>query len=112
MPGGDRTGPGGMGPMTGRAAGYCAGYQVPGFMNPVLGRGFGGGGPGGRPGLAQLVLCHRPDRLAARKLWNACSREPSGVSLALHHPDVCPGHDKRAGIGHAQGPSRVFRGQP
>jgi len=46
MPGGDRTGPMGMGPMTGRAAGYCAGYPVPGFMNPYGGRGFGGGGWG------------------------------------------------------------------
>jgi len=41
MPRGDRTGPAGMGPMTGRAAGYCAGYDVPGYMNPVPGRGFG-----------------------------------------------------------------------
>ena len=47
MPGGDGTGPGGMGPMTGRAAGYCAGYPVPGFMNPIAGRGFGGWGRGG-----------------------------------------------------------------
>ena len=47
MPGGDGTGPGGMGPMTGRAAGYCAGYAVPGFMNPIAGRGFWGGGRGG-----------------------------------------------------------------
>jgi len=46
MPGGDGTGPGGMGPMTGRAAGYCAGYPAPGFMNPIPGRGFGGGGRG------------------------------------------------------------------
>jgi hypothetical protein len=46
MPGGDRTGPMGMGPMTGRAAGYCAGYPVPGYMNPAGGRGFGGGGWG------------------------------------------------------------------
>ena len=45
MPGGDGTGPAGMGPMTGRAAGYCAGYPVPGFMNPVAGR-FGGRGLG------------------------------------------------------------------
>jgi len=47
MPGGDRTGPMGMGPMTGRAAGYCAGYPLPGFMNypagPVLGAGVGYG---------------------------------------------------------------------
>jgi hypothetical protein len=31
-----------MGPMTGRAAGYCAGYPVPGFTNPVGGRGLRG----------------------------------------------------------------------
>ena len=48
MPGGDRTGPGGMGPMTGRRAGYCADYDVPGFANPVPGRGYGQGwGRGG-----------------------------------------------------------------
>jgi len=47
MPGGDGTGPGGMGPMTGRAAGYCAGYPVPGFMNAIPGRGFAGWGRGG-----------------------------------------------------------------
>ncbi|MEW5867539.1 MAG: DUF5320 domain-containing protein [Bacillota bacterium] len=35
MPRGDGTGPAGFGPMTGRAAGYCAGYPVPGYMNPV-----------------------------------------------------------------------------
>ncbi|MBC7234537.1 MAG: DUF5320 domain-containing protein [Chloroflexi bacterium] len=48
MPFGDRTGPWGLGPMTGRAAGYCAGYPVPGYMNPVPGRGwwFGRGGWG------------------------------------------------------------------
>ena len=38
MPLGDGTGPAGMGPMTGRAAGFCAGYPVPGYMNPVGGR--------------------------------------------------------------------------
>jgi hypothetical protein len=43
MPFGDGTGPMGMGPMTGRAAGYCAGYGVPGYMNPGFGRGYGRG---------------------------------------------------------------------
>ncbi len=38
MPGGDGTGPMGLGPMTGRAAGYCAGYGMPGYMNPYGGR--------------------------------------------------------------------------
>ncbi|NLT41727.1 MAG: DUF5320 domain-containing protein [Anaerolineae bacterium] len=49
MPRGDRTGPAGMGPMTGRGAGYCAGYSTPGYANPVGGRGFGMGF-GGRGG--------------------------------------------------------------
>ena len=43
-----------MGPMTGRGAGFCAGYGVPGYMNQMpgsgfLGYGFGrGGGRGHR----------------------------------------------------------------
>lgn len=44
MPRGDRTGPAGAGPMTGRGAGYCAGYGMPGFAN--YGAGWGGGGGG------------------------------------------------------------------
>ncbi|NLS44988.1 MAG: DUF5320 domain-containing protein [Firmicutes bacterium] len=46
MPRGDRTGPAGYGPMTGRAAGYCAGFPMPGYMNPqpgFRGAGFGRG---------------------------------------------------------------------
>ena len=48
MPRGNGTGPAGMGPMTGRGAGFCAGYGVPGYMNRMpggggLGRGFGRG---------------------------------------------------------------------
>jgi len=48
MPRGDGTGPAGMGPMTGRAAGFCAGYSAPGYMNPGGGRGYYGGGGWGR----------------------------------------------------------------
>jgi len=43
MPGGDRTGPMGRGPMTGRAAGLCAGYPNPRYTTPGYGRGFGRG---------------------------------------------------------------------
>ena len=43
MPYGDRSGPAGAGPMTGRAAGLCAGYDVPGYRNPAYGGGFGRG---------------------------------------------------------------------
>ncbi len=56
MPRGDRTGPSGLGPMTGRRAGYCAGYDVPGYVSGGgagfrVGMGFGrGGGFGGRGG--------------------------------------------------------------
>jgi len=41
MPRGDRTGPAGAGPMTGRGAGFCAGYQTAGFQ--TAGGGFGRG---------------------------------------------------------------------
>jgi hypothetical protein len=41
----------GLGPMTGRAAGFCAGYDVPGYMNPVGGRGYFGRGFGRGLGL-------------------------------------------------------------
>ena len=57
MPGGDRTGPLGAGPMSGRGAGFCRGYGRAGWANPApwqrQGRGFGRGrgrargGPGG-----------------------------------------------------------------
>ena len=61
MPAGDRTGPVGQGPRTGRALGYCSGYDVPGYTKAGgagmgwgmrrgggrgLGRGFRGGGFG------------------------------------------------------------------
>jgi Family of unknown function (DUF5320) len=53
MPRGDGTGPMGMGARTGRAAGYFVVSEMPGYANPVPGRGFGTGfgrgrGAGGR----------------------------------------------------------------
>jgi len=42
MPRGDGTGPAGMGPRTGRGAGYCAGNRAPGFASA------------GRPGQGSL----------------------------------------------------------
>ena len=57
MPGGNRMGPMSAGSMTGRAAGFCAGYATPGFANHAGGRklglgmgrgcGFVAGGRGG-----------------------------------------------------------------
>ena len=46
MPGGDRTGPMGEGPRTGRAAGFCARFGVPGYMNPNYNAGRSGFGMG------------------------------------------------------------------
>jgi Family of unknown function (DUF5320) len=54
MPSGDRMGPKGAGPRTGRGAGWCAGFAVPGFANATPGRmmgmglGYRGGGRGWR----------------------------------------------------------------
>lgn len=55
MPGGDRTGPMGEGPRTGRGLGYCSGYDTPGWPRGFgqgfgfgRGWGFGGGGRGRR----------------------------------------------------------------
>jgi hypothetical protein len=48
MPGGNRTGPMGMGPKTGRGAGYCSGYDAPGYVNAGPGRGAGFGYGRGR----------------------------------------------------------------
>lgn len=45
MPFGDRTGPEGRGPLTGRGMGLCAGYDAPGYANTGFGfrRGMGRG---------------------------------------------------------------------
>ena len=44
MPRGDQTGPMGMGPKTGRGAGYCNGFDAPGYVTqPGFGSRSGGG---------------------------------------------------------------------
>jgi len=48
MPRGDRTGPMGSGPMTGRGMGYCGGSTGPDLMSPGPGYGFGRGRGFGR----------------------------------------------------------------
>ncbi len=48
MPAGDRTGPFGAGPRTGRGLGFCSGAAAPGYTAPGFGRGgrFGAWGFG------------------------------------------------------------------
>ncbi len=41
MPRGNRTGPEGYGPATGRGLGFCAGHNSPGYTYPAPGRGMG-----------------------------------------------------------------------
>ncbi len=43
MPCGDRTGPVGAGPRTGKGLGCCSAFGVPGYMNPAPEMGFGRG---------------------------------------------------------------------
>lgn len=45
MPKGDKTGPEGLGPRSGRGLGYCTGYESPGYTQgvPRGGRGYGRG---------------------------------------------------------------------
>ena len=43
MPRGNRTGPMGMGPQTGRGMGFCSGNANPGYAWPGPGLGFGRG---------------------------------------------------------------------
>lgn len=80
MPGGDRTGPMGAGPMTGRGAGYCAGANVPGGVNNIAGRGPGAGMGRGR-GLGRGVCrglgwmgAIAAGGLLANSLWNKPSK--------------------------------------
>ena len=55
MPRGDRTGPMGAGPMTGRRAGWCANPNRPGYINRPVGFGLGFGNRGGGRGWRNMV---------------------------------------------------------
>ena len=79
MPGGDRTGPRGAGPRTGRGMGYCSGYNQPGYANPVPGfrSAYGYEGRGWRhrfyatgvPGWVMPTTEQEVDNLKAQADW-------------------------------------------
>jgi hypothetical protein len=72
MPRGDRTGPNFEGPMTGRRAGYCAGYDAPGYMTPGFGRGAGRGfRRGAGRGYGRPLGMGRGMRWAGPPVWDA-----------------------------------------
>ena len=80
MPRGDRTGPQGMGPRTGRAAGYCAGFDVPGYDNPVPDRGYGRGMAWGRGGRGRG--------------WGYARQAQPAPAFAPTAPPPAPGEEK------------------
>ena len=59
MPTGDKTGPAGNGARTGRGAGYCAGYEIPGYMHRGPRMGFARG-MGRRRGFRRRASFYRP----------------------------------------------------
>ena len=69
MPYSDGTGPLGMGAMSGRGAGLCAGYAAPGYMNSFGNRGC-------------LGMSGRRNRFFAKRNFSAAARycEPVGNS--------------------------------
>jgi len=86
MPGGNGTGPQGMGPMTGRGAGFCAGNSITGYINPTAGRrlGMGAGrglGMGAGRGVARGGRCFGGIR-------------PRGNSLAYQDSDSLKNYAK------------------
>ena len=90
MPRGDRTGPQGMGPMTGRAMGQCAGNNASGNVNgPAtggfgrgrgLGRGFGRGfGRGAAYGYPQQSMTAGQELEMLRNQANILQQEMNAV---------------------------------
>ena len=100
MPFGDRTGPQGLGPMTGRGAGYCAGYPAPGHMNPVPGRGFGRGrGFGGGGGFGRGRGFGR-----GPASWGA----PYGSYAAAYGPAYAPSYSPEDEVTALKNQARYF----
>lgn len=95
MPLGDRTGPGGLGSMTGRGMGYCAGFPNPGFMNPGygfgrggwFGRGFGRGRGWGRGGFLPFLGYPYPWMMPYGYPFPYSPSYPYGVGYPPQYPE-------------------------
>ena len=92
MPAGDKSGPLGRGPKTGRSMGYCGGNPGPGFVYPGpdfgFGRGFGRGrgwgrGRGSGRGRFGGFLGY-PQELP---FWNHYGQAPSGSDFPQMSPE-------------------------
>jgi hypothetical protein len=76
MPRGDRRGPNGMGPITGRAAGFCCGSNTPGFTNTGAVGGYGQGRSTGRGAGRQQVGCSHMQPGAGRQQVGCSHMQP------------------------------------
>jgi len=93
MPQGDRTGPNGQGPMTGRGMGFCSGSNTPGYMNSGSGRGMGRGfgrgrGFGFRQGFVQpqvqpQVITEAQEKEMLKQELEAIKAEQSEIEAQL-----------------------------
>jgi len=74
MPLGDKKGPRGQGPKTGRGAGYCAGYDHPGYLNPNINndrrRGLGAGPLRGGLGRGRNLGRRSSDIYSSQTMWS------------------------------------------
>ncbi len=113
MPRGDGTGPAGFGQMTGRAAGYCAGFPVSGYMNPQsgfrgaeFGRGRGWGRGLGR-GQGKARMYGAPGGLGWVQSWHPrWAATPCYPGVGYPHPafqGVPPYGSSYAGYGPKYG---------
>lgn len=94
MPGGDRTGPVGQGPMTGSGMGVCGGAPAAGFMTPgfgAAGRGVAGRGRGGSRGQGGGRGWRRRNMFYATGLtgWQRAATGPAPAPAA-HGDSVVP----------------------
>jgi hypothetical protein len=114
MPKGDRTGPMGFGPRTGRGMGYCSGYSYPGFMQPGPGFGFGRGlGSGRGPGFGRGFGRGRGGRWAGLGFYGnpyppmMPHGQPYGMPYGYYPPFTYPyGVNPTAGYPPRKNPSR------
>ena len=85
MPGGDRTGPEGRGPRTGRAMGYCSGNDRPGYMEPGFrGRGFGRGFGAGRGFGRRVYIEEQPIEMAKEQKKKVLEAEAAEIEAELN----------------------------
>lgn len=99
MPRGNGTGPMGIGPMTGRGAGFCAGFEAPGYVDRGGNGGLGGGARGrrcgGAPGFRRFGGCGfgapatastaatEPDREALQRRLDALTAQLDAIKTCL-----------------------------